>query len=83
MTYRMPTPAETRRIVEQWSETGRMLAQLRRDALVAQTAEESRRAAWDMLQLGGMSPADPHRETSSGLIELQRLFSVLRSRDRS
>lgn len=83
MTYRMPTLAETRRIVEDWSETGRILAQLRRDALVAQTAEESRRAAWDMLQLGGMLPADPHREMTSGLIELQRLFSVLRARDRS
>ena len=81
MTSRMPTPAETRLIVEQWSETGRMLAQLRRDALVAQTAEESRRAAWDMLQLGGMLPADPRRETTSGLIEMQRLFSALRSRD--
>lgn len=71
---------DARRIVSQWAETGRVLARLRREALARQSAEESQQAAWDMLQLGGLLPEDPKRATSSGLVEMQRLFAKLRRR---
>ena len=44
--------AVQRRLIEQWRETGRVLADIRRAELATQSPEESRRAAWDMLQLG-------------------------------
>ena len=72
--------ADAGRIVRQWHETGRVLAEFRRNALVSQSAEESRQAAFDMLDLGGQLPDDPRRERMFGLIEMQRLFAVLRER---
>lgn len=72
--------AQARAIVIRWADTGRILARMRRDALACQSAEESRQAASDMLQLGGMLPEDPKREATSGLIEMQRLFTKLRER---
>jgi len=54
----------------------------RRAELAAQSPSESREAAFDMLQLGGMLPANPSREQYSGLIEMQRLFSRGHARER-
>ena len=75
-----PSVEIQRRIVEQWRETGPLLEALRFRALAAQTAEESQHAAFDMLQLGGMLPPDPARESSSGMVEMQRLFARQRGR---
>ena len=58
-------------------QAGRVLDRLRRAELARQSPEESRRAAYDMLQLCGMLPSDAGRVTSSGLVEMQRLFSTL------
>ena len=71
--------AVQKRLIEQWRETGRVLADIHRAELAAQSPEESRRAAWDMLQLGAMLPPDPARENQSGLVEMQRLFAKMRS----
>jgi hypothetical protein len=82
----MATPKDTvereREIVARWSETGELLKERRRAELAAQSSEESRQAAFDMLQLGGMLPPDTAREESSGLIEMQRIFARWRSRGR-
>jgi hypothetical protein len=43
--------------------------------------EEARQAAYDLLQLGGMLAADPEREKTSGMIEMQRLFARARERE--
>lgn len=70
-------------LVAQWRETGRVLDELRKTELARQSPEQSRQAAYDMLQLGGMLPADPARERSSGLIEMQRLLARGHTRGRS
>jgi len=57
-----------------WRETGRVLEKRRHAELAAQSPTQSRLAAFDMLQLGGMLPVDPAREQRSGLSEMQRLF---------
>lgn len=75
MASPMPSHAQQKVLVARWQETGRLLDEHRRAELAAQTPEQSRLAAFDMLQLGGMLPADPRRERSSGLIEMQRLFA--------
>jgi hypothetical protein len=67
--------AEQRRLARLWAETGRELEKQRHAELAAQSAAESQRAAYDMLQLGGMLPPDPKRESDSGLVEMQRLFA--------
>jgi hypothetical protein len=67
-----------KRLVRQWRETGRLLTNLRRAELAAQTPEESRQAAYDMLQLGGMLAPDATREKTSGMVEMQRLFARAR-----
>lgn len=82
MAARAPSIAAQKELVAQWRETGRVLDQLRRTELAHQSPEESRRAAYDMLQLGGMLPGDPSRERSSGLIEMQRLFALGHGRGR-
>ena len=66
-----------RRLIAQWRETGRVLADIRRAELATQSPDDSRRAAWDMLQLGAILPPDPAREHQSGLVEMQRLFAKL------
>ena len=66
--------SEQRELVARWGETGRVLEKQRRVELAAQTAAESRQAAFDMLQMGGLLPADAERERSSGMVEMQRLF---------
>jgi hypothetical protein len=79
---RMPShPMEVavqKRLIEQWRETGRVLTDIRKAELAAQSPEESRLAAWDMLQLGAILPPDPARENECGLVEMQRLFAKLR-----
>lgn len=45
--------------------------------LARQSPEESKRAAYDMLQLGEMLPSDPARAGTSGLVEMQRVFASL------
>jgi hypothetical protein len=70
-----------RRLVQGWAQAGKLLDELRRARLSHQSPEESRRAAYDMLQLGGMLPSDSARARMSGLVEMQRLFARLRRRD--
>ncbi len=67
--------SEQRRLVACWREAGLALARLRLAELGSQSAADSRRAAYEMLQLGGMLPADPVRERGSGMVEMQRLFA--------
>lgn len=76
------TYAEKKRLVEQWGETGRLLHKIRYAELAAQTPEESRQDAYDMLHLGGILPPDPRCQTDSGLVEMQRHFAKLRERNR-
>jgi hypothetical protein len=83
MAHRVLSMAAQKELVAQWRETGRVLDELRKTELAGQSPEQSRQAAYDMLQLGGMLPADPARESSSGLIEMQRLFSRGRSHGRT
>ncbi len=70
--------AQQKRLVAQWQETGRALEELRYAALARQSPEESRQAAYDMLQLGGLLDRETGREPGSGLVEMQRLFGRLR-----
>ena len=67
--------ARQKELVAKWHETGRLLEAQRHAELASQSPLESRHAAFDMLQLGGMLPGDAAREESSGLIEMQRLFA--------
>lgn len=69
------SPSQERLLVSRWGETGAVLESQRRAELATQSATASRQAAFDMLQLGGMLPADAARERVSGMIEMQRLFS--------
>jgi len=64
-----------RELVARWRETGRALEAQRRAELALQSPSQSRQAAFDMLQLGGMLPGDRARACDSGLIEMQRLFA--------
>ena len=75
--------AQQKRLVAQWQETGCELDRLRYEALAAQSPGESRQAAYDMLQLGGLLRSDSEREPGSGLVEMQRLFGVLRAHERA
>jgi hypothetical protein len=70
-------------LVAIWRETGRLLEAQKHAELAAQSPAESRQAAFDMLQLGGMLPRDIARENSSGLVEMQRYFARWRSRGRA
>ena len=74
--------ARQKELVATWQETGRRLEAQRRAELASQSPLESQRAAFDMLQLGGMLPGDTKREESSGLIEMQRLFARWHRRGR-
>jgi len=69
------SPSAQKELVARWRETGRALEKRRRAEPAAQSPAQSRLAAFDMLQLGGMLPVDPAREQRSGLIEMQRLFA--------
>jgi hypothetical protein len=78
----MATPAleleQQEHLVKQWRETGRLLGDLRRRELALLSAEESRQATYDLLQLGGMLAPDSEREKTSGMVEMQRLFARAR-----
>lgn len=67
-------------LIVQWRETGRVLAKIRWAELAAMRDEDSRLAALDILNLAGTLTDDPQRERHSGMVEMQRLFSVLRAR---
>lgn len=82
MAARPLTPEDERRLVDTWREAGEALAKLRRAALASQSPEESRQAAWDMLQLGGLLPPDPRRAAASGLVEMQRFLARAHARRR-
>lgn len=71
-----------RDLVTLWRETGRVLEAQRHAELAAQSPLQSRQAAFDMLQLGGILQADPLRERGSGLIEMQRVFARWHDRGR-
>lgn len=73
---------EQKRLVAQWQETGRALERLRYAALARQSPEESRQAAYDMLQLGGLLNGEPKDKLGSGMVEMQRLFGILRAHGR-
>jgi hypothetical protein len=67
--------AHQKELVATWRETGRRLEEQRHAELASQSPAESRQAAFEMLQLGGMLLADARRENSSGLVEMQRVFA--------
>jgi hypothetical protein len=73
---------EQKRLVAQWQETGQALERLRYAALARQSPGESRQAAYDMLQLGGILNGEPEEKLGSGLVEMQRLFGALRAHGR-
>lgn len=74
--------AQQKELVLAWQETGRRLEVQRFAELATQSPSQSREAAFDMMQLGGMLPSDGERERSSGLIEMQRLFARWHRRGR-
>jgi hypothetical protein len=72
------TNADLKRWAETWERAGRELALIRRRELQAMTDEDVRRAVADLFS--GAMPADLPPRTTSGLVEQQRLFSLLRQR---
>jgi hypothetical protein len=74
------TYEQLRALARGWEATGRELDRRRFAELAAQTPEESRAAAFDMLQLGGMLPPDPRREATSGFVEMRRILDRGRPR---
>jgi hypothetical protein len=75
MASRELSLAAQKELVERWRETGRVLEEQRHAELAAQSPLQSRQAAFDMLQLGGMLHVDEGPEPRSGLIEMQRIFA--------
>lgn len=73
---------EQKRLVAQWRETGFALEKLRYAALASQSPAESRQAAYDMLQLGGILDGESRDTFGAGLVEMQRLFGALRAHGR-
>lgn len=71
-----PTREEQRALVRQWEETGRELERIRREKLRGMPYN------WEdvdaLLALGDANPGPPR--TTSGLIEMQRLFMLARER---
>ena len=70
--------ADVKRWAETWERAGRELDALRRRELQAMTDDDVRRAVADLFS--GVAPDDLPPRTSSGLVEQQRLFAVLRKR---
>jgi len=73
---------EQKRLVAQWQAAGLELEKLRYVALARQSPEESRQAAYDMLQLGGGLKGELADKLGSGMVEMQRLFGALRAHGR-
>jgi hypothetical protein len=69
-----------KQLIRQWRETGRVLKEIRLAELASMREEESRQVALDILNLASALSDDPRRDRSSGLVEMQRLFSKLRER---
>jgi hypothetical protein len=69
---------ELKQWAETWERAGRELSALRRRELQAMTDDDVRRAIADLFS-GPLPPNLPPRATS-GLVEQQRLFAVLRRR---
>ena len=80
-TRKFPDAETARRLVALWAETGPLLEKIRETELASQSAEQSRIAAYDMMQLGSMLPSD-FPEEECGLVEMQRLFARGRDRER-
>jgi len=70
--------AELKRWAETWERAGRELSAVRRRELQAMTDDDVRRAIADLFS--GLSPRDLPERATSGLIEQQRLFEILRRR---
>ena len=70
--------AELKRWADTWERAGRELDALRRRDLQAMTDDDVRRAVADLFS--GGAPDDLPPRTTSGLVEQQRLFAVLRKR---
>jgi hypothetical protein len=70
--------ADIKRWAETWERAGRELSALRRRELIAMTDDDVRRAVADLFS-APLSPDLPPR-TTSGLVEQQRLFAILRPR---
>jgi hypothetical protein len=83
MTASSESLKQQRELVRGWIEAGQLLESRRRAALAALTPEDSRRAAFDMLQLGGLLPSHDTPRSKSGLVEMQRLFVLFRARGRT
>lgn len=67
---RIPNPKEQRDLVQKWEETGKLLEKMRRESLV--NLKYDGEAVDALLDIGAQSKL-PSR-TTSGLIEMQRLF---------
>lgn len=67
---------ELKRWAETWKRAGRELERMRREELQRMTDEDVRRAISDLFS--GAPPPDLESETTSGLVEQQRLFAKLR-----
>jgi hypothetical protein len=76
----MPDDKVQKRLIRQWKETGRVLREIRLAELGAMREEESRQVVLDILNLADVLSDDPWRESLSGFVEMQRLFSKLRER---
>lgn len=69
---------ELKRWAETWERAGRELSALRRRELQAMTDDDVRRAVADLFS--SPLPPDLPTRTTSGLVEQQRLFAILRRR---
>lgn len=69
---------ELKRWAETWERAGRELSDLRRRELQAMTDDDVRRAVADLFS--SPLPPDLPARTTSGLVEQQRLFAILRRR---
>lgn len=70
---------DLKRWADTWERAGGELSALRRRELQAMTDDDIRRAIADLFS-GPLPPDLPARATS-GLVEQQRLFAILRRRD--
>ena len=71
-------PENLRLWARTWQETGEALAAVRRTELRALTSEQALRATERLLSLGAQTPISEERRRSSGLVEQQMLFALLR-----
>lgn len=67
---------DLKRWAETWERAGRELERIRREELVRMTDDDVRRAISDLFS--GVSVTDQEPNTTSGLVEQQRLFAKLR-----